>query len=89
MALGAQRGEVSSLFLAYGLRLTAIGLVIGLAAAYGATRLLSSLLFGVSPVDPLTYSLVAALLALAALLACYIPARSASSMDPVQALHSE
>ena len=73
-----------------GLTLIAAGVVLGLAAAVGATRLLGALLFGVSPVDPLTYAAVSAVLAAAAaLLACYLPPRRAASVDPVTALRSE
>ena len=89
MALGAQRADVSRLFVFHGLRLTAIGLVLGMAAAAGVTRLLSALLFGVSPIDPITYAAVSAFLAAAALLACYLPARRAAVLDPVRALRSE
>jgi putative ABC transport system permease protein len=89
MALGAQRRDVFGLVLGQGMRLTAFGLAIGLAGAFGVTRLLSSMLYGVTPGDPLTYALVSCLLAGAASLACYIPARSATRVDPMTALRHE
>jgi len=70
-------------------RLTLIGIAIGAAAALVLTRLMSSMLFEVKPTDPLTFAGVAILLCLIALLACYIPARRAASVDPLQALRSE
>ena len=89
MALGAQRGDVLRAFLRDGARLTLIGVAIGTAAAIGLTRLMSSILFEVKPTDPVTFGGVAVLLCLIALLACYIPARRAASLDPMQALRSE
>lgn len=89
MALGAQRGDVLRAFLRDGARLTLIGIAIGAAAALVLTRLMSSMLFEVKPTDPLTFAGVAILLCLIALLACYIPARRAASVDPLQALRSE
>jgi predicted permease len=89
MALGARRTQVESLFLRDGLSLILIGVVLGLGAAMAVTRLLRTLLFGVSAIDPLTYAAVSACLAVAALLACYLPARRAASVDPVTALRSE
>ena len=89
IALGAQRAEVHGLFMRHALLLTVIGVAIGLAAAAGLTRLMSSLLFGVEPIDPPTFTAVAILLALAATLASYLPARRASRVDPVEALRSE
>jgi ABC-type antimicrobial peptide transport system permease subunit len=76
-------------FLRQGLLLAAIGVSVGLAAAVGLTRLMSSLLFGVSAVDPLTYAAVSALLMAAAVLASYVPARRAMAIDPVEALRAE
>ncbi|MGH9333089.1 MAG: ABC transporter permease, partial [Vicinamibacteria bacterium] len=89
MALGAARKDVSRLVLEEGALLILAGLALGLLAAFGLTRLMSALLFGVSPVDPLTYGSVALALAVVALLASYIPARRASGLDPTEALRWE
>jgi predicted lysophospholipase L1 biosynthesis ABC-type transport system permease subunit len=89
IALGAQQPAVIRMFLRHGLALTGIGVVCGLAAAVLLTRLMSSLLFGVSPLDPLTYVAVSAVLAAAALLATYVPARKATAIEPVEALRAE
>ncbi len=89
VALGAQQGDVSGLFLRHGLLLTGIGLVLGLVGAGVLTRLMSSLLFGVGTVDPLTYAVVSAALVAISLLACYLPARRAARVDPVIALRAE
>ena len=89
MALGAQQGQVSGLFLRHGLLLAGIGVALGLGAAAGLTRLMSALLFGVSPLDPVTYGAVAVGLAGVALLASYVPARRAMSVDPAEALRWE
>jgi putative ABC transport system permease protein len=89
MALGAQRTDVFGLVLAQGLRLTVAGLALGLAGAFGVTRLLSSMLYGVTPGDPLTFFVVSCLLTGVALLACYVPARSATRVDPMVALRYE
>jgi len=89
IALGAQTSKVLELVIAQGIRLTAMGLVIGLAAAYGLTRFMESFLFGVTPTDPLTFVLIALLLALVALVACYVPARRAAKVDPMVALRCE
>jgi ABC-type antimicrobial peptide transport system permease subunit len=87
--MGAQRGDVLRAFLRDGARLTLIGIATGGAAALVLTRLMSSVLFGVKPTDPLTFGGVSLLLCAIALLACYIPARRAASVDPMQALRSE
>jgi putative ABC transport system permease protein len=89
MALGAQRGDVLRAFLRDGARMTLIGIIAGAVAALALTRLMSSILFQVKPTDPLTFGGVALLLCVIALLACYLPARRAASVDPIQALRSE
>jgi putative ABC transport system permease protein len=89
IALGAQRNDVSRLVLGHGARLAGIGVIGGVVAAFALTRLLSSLLFGVSATDPLIFVVVAILLTLVALAACYIPARRAMRVDPVVALRCE
>jgi putative ABC transport system permease protein len=89
MALGAQARDVLKLVVGQGMRLVAFGLALGLLAALGLTRWLKTLLFGVEATDPLTYAVIAALLAAVALLACYIPARRAMKVDPLVALRHE
>jgi len=89
MALGASPADVSRLVLREGMLLACIGLVIGLAGAAAATRLLTSVLFEVKPGDPITYIGVAVLLAAVTLAATYIPARRASKVDPLVALRQE
>ncbi len=89
IALGAQRGAVRGMFLRHGFALAVIGIVFGIGAAAGLTRLMAALLFGVSPWDPVTFASVSAVLGAIALLACYLPARRASSVDPVDALRWE
>src|SRR5207248_4285126 len=89
VALGALSGEVKRTFVGQALLLAAIGVAIGLAAAAGLTRLMQSLVFGVDPLDPLTYGAVALLLAGVAALAGYLPARQAASVDPVEAPRAE
>jgi predicted permease len=89
IALGAENSAVRAMFVRHGLRLAAMGVAIGLAAAFALTRLMASLLYGVKPADPLTFGAVAVLLALAVLLASYIPARRATNVDPVEALRAD
>jgi putative ABC transport system permease protein len=88
-ALGASRGSLLAMVIRRGMRLTLMGLAIGVAGALALTRLLGSLLFGISPRDPLTLIAVAAVLSAVALLACYIPARRAAGVDPMVALRYE
>jgi putative ABC transport system permease protein len=89
MALGAQTRDVLSLIVKQGFKLVLIGLVIGLVGAFALMRVISSLLFGVTTKDPFTFAVVAGLLAVVALLACYLPARRASRVDPMEALRCE
>jgi predicted permease len=89
MALGAQRQELTGMFVRHGLVLSAIGVAFGLIAALLCMRFLSTLLFGVKPVDLLTYSAVSVGLVFTALLASYLPSRRASTVDPVEALRGE
>jgi putative ABC transport system permease protein len=89
LALGAQRGELKRMFVRNGLVLTGAGMAIGLLAAVALTRLMSSLLFGVSPLDPPTYVVVPILLVGATVVASYLPARRAAAVDPVEALKAE
>jgi len=89
IALGAKRTDVLRLVLGEGMKMAGIGALIGLAAAFGLTRLMASLLYGVSATDPLTFTAVALLLAAVALAACYIPARRAMRVDPMVALRYE
>ncbi|MGB9179654.1 MAG: FtsX-like permease family protein, partial [Pyrinomonadaceae bacterium] len=89
LALGAQSSDVLKMIVGQGMALAAIGIVIGLAVALTLTRLLSSLLFGVSATDPVTFTGIALLLACVAFLASYIPARKATKVDPMVALRYE
>jgi putative ABC transport system permease protein len=88
-ALGASRGAILGMILSLGMKLTISGLAFGLVLAYFSTRWLESLLFAVSPVDPLTFVSVVGLICVSAILACYLPARRAASVDPVVALRHE
>ncbi|HVH70495.1 MAG TPA: FtsX-like permease family protein, partial [Candidatus Dormibacteraeota bacterium] len=89
MALGARAPDILRLVLGDGLQMTLLGIAVGLAAATGLTRYLSSMLFGVRPLDPVTFATVPLLLALAALAACYVPGRRAVCVDPLAALRYE
>jgi predicted permease len=89
IALGAQPAGLLRMYVRQGLRLAGVGAVVGLATAAGLTRLMSSLLFGVTALDPVTYAAVTALLICAAVLASYLPARRAMAIDPVEALRAE
>jgi predicted permease len=89
MALGAQQKEIFDLILGQGLRLTAIGVALGLAVSLLLTRFLRSLLFGITTTDPLTFGVVIALLGTAALTACYLPARRAMQVDPMESLRHQ
>jgi ABC-type antimicrobial peptide transport system permease subunit len=86
VALGAQGHNVLRLVIGQGMKLALIGLAFGLAASIALTRALQTLLFGVSATDPLTFFATALLLALVALVACYLPARRAMKVDPIAAL---
>jgi putative ABC transport system permease protein len=89
LALGARSCDVLRMVVGQGMALTMSGLVIGLTLAFAATRLLTNLLYGVGPTDPLTFVVISSLFALVALLACYIPARRAAKVDPIVALRHE
>ncbi len=89
MALGAEQSRIRRMFVRHGLAVTAVGVGCGLAAAVALTRLMSTLLFDVSPIDPLTYAGVSLVLFAAAFLAAYVPARRATVVDPVDALRVE
>jgi ABC-type antimicrobial peptide transport system permease subunit len=88
-ALGAQQRELKRMFVRQGLALAGVGVAIGLVAAAGVTRLMATLLYGVTPLDPLTYAAVPVVLVIATVLASYLPARQIVAVDPVEALRSE
>ena len=89
MALGATRHDVLWMVISRVMALTGAGVLIGLGGALALTRLMKTLLFGVSATDPLTFALIALLLMLVALLACYFPARRASRVNPIEVLRFE
>ena len=89
VALGAQRRDVFKLIISHGMILVAIGVALGLAASIAISRLIATLLFGITPTNAPTFALAAAGLLLVALLACYLPARRATKVDPLVALRYE
>jgi ABC-type antimicrobial peptide transport system permease subunit len=89
MALGARAGDVTRVVVRQGALLVGIGLVIGVGLAMGVTRFMTSLLVGVNPDDLVSFGVAGGVLALLALLSCYVPARRAAHMEPVKALRSE
>ncbi len=89
MALGAQRAQVLALVLRTGLILSACGIALGLAGAAAGARILQGMLFGITPLDPATFVVVSLLFGAVAMMACYLPARRATRVDPMVALRSE
>jgi ABC-type antimicrobial peptide transport system permease subunit len=89
LALGAEPGDVRRMMIGQGVRLAAIGIVIGLAGAAGVTRLIRSLLYDVTPTDPLSFAAVVALMLAVAATASYLPARRATKVDPMTALRAD
>ena len=89
MALGADRATVLRLVLREGLRLTLVGVVIGLAASLALSRVMAGYVYGIKSTDPLTFAVASLLLMLAALAACYVPARRAMRVEPMRALRTE
>jgi putative ABC transport system permease protein len=88
LALGARPAAILSMIIGDGLKLVAIGLMVGLAGAFGLSRVVEQYLFGVTPTDPVTYAIVALVLTSATIAACFIPARQAMRVDPVVALRN-
>lgn len=89
LALGAGRNDILRLVLTHGMKMAISGVVVGLIAAFALTRLMSTMLFGVRPTDPTTYAIIAVVLLAVALMACYLPARRATKVDPLSALRAE
>jgi putative ABC transport system permease protein len=89
IAMGAQRSDILRMVIGEGMSLVCAGVIVGVLAALGATRLLGGLLYGVSPTDPLAFAATITGLSVVALLACYLPARRATRIDPLAALRSE
>jgi putative ABC transport system permease protein len=89
VALGADAASIRRLVVGGGMKLTTLGIVIGIAAAAASTRLLASLLYGVSPADPISFAAITVLVSGIALTACYIPARRATRVDPMEALRAD
>ena len=89
MAIGAQARDIRRLFVGRGLVLAGVGVAIGLGGAAGFSRFMQSLLFGISPLDPVTFTAMPVVLAAAAVLASYLPARRAAAVDPVEILRAD
>jgi len=89
VALGATRRDIMTLVLGHGLKMTLAGVALGLVAAFGLTRLIRTMLYGVGATDPATFAIIALLLTIVAVVACYLPARRASRVDPMIALREE
>ena len=89
MALGAQSGDVVKLVIGQGMKLAIIGVTIGLIASLALTRTMKTLLFGIRATDPVTFAAIALLLTFVALLACFVPARRATTIDPLTTLRQE